>query len=334
MGARDGSGPDGQLVHPQERPRFRDDRRAQRVRERREQPAARAVRADARLRVPVAQLRQHRRSARAPTSRTSTSAACRRSTSCTTSRTTRCSSSPASSTPTPTLALIAKYFGPIPKPDAHAAAHLHAGSGAGRRAQRDAAPRRQLASSSASCITSRAARIPDFVAADVLGDVLTLAPFRPAVQGAGRHQEGVLGSSWARCHDGSRHAHVLGRRCRTASRSSRCATRCSRPIANIAKEPITEARGRARARAKPRSTSTTVINDPQAFGVAISESIALGDWRLFFIQRDHYRAVTPADVQRVALAYFKRSNVTLGEFMPDRQAGPRADAADRRHRGA
>ena len=44
----------------------------------------------ARVGVPVAQLRAHRRSARAPTSRTSTSAACRRSTSCTTSPTTRC----------------------------------------------------------------------------------------------------------------------------------------------------------------------------------------------------------------------------------------------------
>ena len=132
-----------------QRPRHRDDGGAQRVRERREQPAARAVRADARVGVPVAQLRQARRSARAPTSRTSTSAACRRSTSRTTSRTTRCWSSPASSTPTQTLALVAKYFGPIPKPARTLPRHLHAGAGAGRRALGHAAPRRQLASSSA-----------------------------------------------------------------------------------------------------------------------------------------------------------------------------------------
>ena len=37
LGAVDGSRPDGEFVHPQERPRLRDDRRAQRVRERREQ---------------------------------------------------------------------------------------------------------------------------------------------------------------------------------------------------------------------------------------------------------------------------------------------------------
>ena len=44
LGAGDGSRPDGQLVHPPERPRLRDDGGAQRVRERREQSAARAVR--------------------------------------------------------------------------------------------------------------------------------------------------------------------------------------------------------------------------------------------------------------------------------------------------
>ena len=43
-----------------------------------------------------------------------------------------------------TLSAIAKYFGPDPEADAQAARHLHGGSGAGRRAHGDAAPRRQL----------------------------------------------------------------------------------------------------------------------------------------------------------------------------------------------
>jgi predicted Zn-dependent peptidase len=63
---------------------------AQRVRERREQPAARAVRTHARARLTSGTTTGTSASARALTSRTSTSAACRRSTSCTTSRTTRC----------------------------------------------------------------------------------------------------------------------------------------------------------------------------------------------------------------------------------------------------
>jgi len=84
---------------------------------------------------------------------------------------------------------------------------------------------------------------------------------------------------------------------------------------NLGKEPITEAEV-ARVRAKAAKYFDEVLADPQKLGVAISEAVALGDWRLFFIQRDRYRKVTAADVQRVALDYLKRSNLTVGEFVP------------------
>src|SRR4029453_3487924 len=87
-------------------------------------------------------------------------------------------------------------------------------------------------------------------------------------------------------------------------------------IENIKKEPITEAEV-ARIRARANKYFDEVMSNPQKFGVAISSAVALRDWRLFFLQRDRYRSVTPADVQRVALAYLKRSNVTIGEFIPD-----------------
>ena len=41
-----------------------------------------------------------------------------------------------------------------------------------------------------------------------------------------------------------------------------------------------------------------------------------GDWRSFFLTRDEVNKVTPADVARVAKAYLKSSNRTLGEFIP------------------
>ena len=41
-----------------------------------------------------------------------------------------------------------------------------------------------------------------------------------------------------------------------------------------------------------------------------------GDWRSFFLMRDEVKNVTPADVTRVAKAYLKSSNRTLGEFIP------------------
>jgi zinc protease len=66
-----------------------------------------------------------------------------------------------------------------------------------------------------------------------------------------------------------------------------------------------------------------ILNSPQSFGTAISESIASGDWRLFFIERDRWRKLTAADVQRVAVAYLKPSNRTVGQFIPD----PKPDRA-------
>ena len=41
-----------------------------------------------------------------------------------------------------------------------------------------------------------------------------------------------------------------------------------------------------------------------------------GDWRSFFLTRDEVSKVTTADVTRVAKAYLKSSNRTLGEFIP------------------
>jgi zinc protease len=58
------------------------------------------------------------------------------------------------------------------------------------------------------------------------------------------------------------------------------------------------------------------LTQTDAVGVALSEWASRGDWRLIFINRDRVRAVTPADVQRVAAAYLKPSNRTLGVFLP------------------
>ena len=63
-------------------------------------------------------------------------------------------------------------------------------------------------------------------------------------------------------------------------------------------KPITQAEV-DRVKTRTLTSIDEIINDPQQLGLVLSESIAVGDWRLFFIQRDRWRALTAADVQRV-----------------------------------
>jgi zinc protease len=86
-------------------------------------------------------------------------------------------------------------------------------------------------------------------------------------------------------------------------------------LESVAREPIT-AEELERARAKWLNAWDKAFTDPEVIGISLSESIAQGDWRLFFLQRDRVRAVTLADVQRVAEQWLVLSNRTKGLYLP------------------
>ena len=75
-----------------------------------------------------------------------------------------------------------------------------------------------------------------------------------------------------------------------------------------------------RARTRILKNFEMSLKQSDRIGLRLSESIALGDWRLAFIDRDNVEKVTPADVARVAALYLKASNRTLGFFIPEQNA--------------
>ncbi len=89
-------------------------------------------------------------------------------------------------------------------------------------------------------------------------------------------------------------------------------------VEGVAKEPVA-AEEVERARTRLLNDFDKVERDSGQLVRALAEYAALGDWRLFYLYRDRLRTVTVADVQRAAERYLKRSNRTLGVFVPTAQ---------------
>ena len=71
-----------------------------------------------------------------------------------------------------------------------------------------------------------------------------------------------------------------------------------------------------RAKAEILKELQQTLNTSEQVGFALTEWAAMGDWRLMFLHRDRVEQVTPAAVKRVAAAYLKPSNRTVGIFVP------------------
>ncbi|MDX2042138.1 MAG: pitrilysin family protein [Acidobacteriota bacterium] len=88
-----------------------------------------------------------------------------------------------------------------------------------------------------------------------------------------------------------------------------------RVLEDIAKNPITKDEAE-RAKTNLLKEIELKMNSVEDVGLEMSEWIGYGDWRLLFITRDRIRKLTAEDVQRVAVNYLKQSNRTLGQFIP------------------
>lgn len=82
-----------------------------------------------------------------------------------------------------------------------------------------------------------------------------------------------------------------------------------------------------KARARILKNIELSLKQSDRVGLSLSNYVGQGDWRLIFYYRDMIEKVTPEDVSRVALRYFKQANRTLGFFIPE-QNPDRAEIPD------
>ncbi len=86
-------------------------------------------------------------------------------------------------------------------------------------------------------------------------------------------------------------------------------------IDDVENNPPTEAEVN-RAKTKSESRFDLLTRNSERLGLFLSEYIAAGDWRLAFLTRDRVKNATVADVDRFARTYLKKSNRTVGLFIP------------------
>ncbi|MGI4887358.1 MAG: M16 family metallopeptidase [Janthinobacterium lividum] len=216
--------------------------------------------------------------------------------------------------PGPTLALINQYFAGIPKPTrALAPTYTTEPTQDGERQVTLRRPGDVQAVAAAYHVP--AGPHPDYAAVDVLLDVLTNEP-------SGRLYKALVStkqaaSQWAYApalHDPSFayfYAEVRQGRSLDSARTTMLAT-----LDGVARQAPT-AEEVERAKTKRLKDLELLFQNSEQVGLAMSEFVASGDWRLVYLYRDNLRRVTPADVQRVAAAYLKPSNRTVGLFEPD-----------------
>jgi zinc protease len=72
-----------------------------------------------------------------------------------------------------------------------------------------------------------------------------------------------------------------------------------------------------RMRRSAATDAERALADPQGFGVTLSDYIAQGDWRLFFLFRDGTERLESAEVAAAAQRYLRRDNRTVGIFLPE-----------------
>ena len=219
--------------------------------------------------------------------------------------------------PAKTLALIEKNFGAIPRPSRTLAPTYTAD--AARDGARELTVKRigdkVLA---ATLYPTAAGSHADSTAIAVLGEVLASSPNGRMHKSMVEAKKAVSVSNWPVALAEPGYIVFWTELSKTQSVDDARKMMLDQ-IEGIKKRPIT-AEELGRAKASLLNDIDKTINNPQALGTELSESIAMGDWRLFFLNRDRIEAMTLADVQKAGENYFKETNRTFARFLPVKES--------------
>ncbi|MES3020585.1 MAG: pitrilysin family protein [Pseudomonadota bacterium] len=215
--------------------------------------------------------------------------------------------------PAKTLALIEKNFGPIARPSRVLAPTYT--TDAPRDGARELTVKRIGDKTLAAVLYPTAAGShADSTAIAVLGEVLASSPNGRLHKSMVEGKKAVGVSNWALALAEPGYIVFWSELSKTQS-VDEARKLMLEHIEGMKKRPVT-AEELGRAKASLLNDIDKTINNPQALGTELSESIAMGDWRLFFLNRDRIEAMTLADVQKAAENYFKETNRTFGRFLP------------------
>ena len=215
-----------------------------------------------------------------------------------------------------TLALIDKYFAPIPKPT-RTLERIYTIEPT-QDGERSVTLRRvgdtQLV---AAIYHVPSGAHPDFAAVDLISQVLGDTP-------SGRLHKALVETKKASSIYGFNFQWreptiaIFGAEVRMGSPLDAARDALVQTIEGLVATPTTKEEVE-RARAQLLKTIDLNLNRSDLIGLTMSEFIGAGDWRLFFLHRDRLRKVTPDEVQSAAAKYFKPANRTLGMFVPTKQ---------------
>jgi len=212
-----------------------------------------------------------------------------------------------------TLALVNRYFGPIPRPRRILQATYTA------EPTQDGERRVTLRRVGDVQAISVAYHVPsgpspDSAAVDLLGEILASTPSGRLYKALVETKKATeVSSFFLFLHDPG--FLILRAKVRQESPIEEAEKTVLSTIDALPTTPITKEEV-DRARAQMLKNIDLTLNSADRVGIQLSEWIGAGDWRLFFLNRDRVKRATAEDVQRVAVQYLKPSNRTVGLFLP------------------